>query len=236
MIRKILVVCAVATLLLATAWRGFDSFRRQPPTLAKTTSLTEERSPSASMARHAHRPFEPAPPANFYAEFLNLLAEFETSDDDPFVREKRASAFQARLDTISQSEIAIAFDAAASLYSANPTEAAMDLRDRVVQRWTELDPLTTPQNTKVPTRIDESLPTEIISLSDTDPTAAARLAIEQLDQNQQQSNILLGIVQRWAAQDYDSAASWVAQFPEGELRQRALIQLARSNRATQTTP
>ena len=44
---------------------------------------------------------------------------------------------------------------------------------------------------------------------------------------QQQTNILIGIVQRLAETDPPAAVAWVNQFPEGDLRDRALAQLQR---------
>jgi hypothetical protein len=63
--------------------------------------------------------------------------------------------------------------------------------------------------------------------TESDPIEAATLAIQELPPSQQRDNLLLGIVQRWAAKDSGAAADWVNDFPQSDLRERALRELKR---------
>jgi hypothetical protein len=66
-----------------------------------------------------------------------------------------------------------------------------------------------------------------IAWADKDPFAAAQLVIGSLSQGQAQANAVLGIVQRLAFKDVEAATAWVAQFPEGALRETALAEMNR---------
>jgi hypothetical protein len=238
MMRPLLTVCAL--LVILTAALRFSLPLRQeggegqgevaavsPPPAAASAQLTR---PAASTH---DRPGALA--HDFRPDFFDLLAPFETNDDtDPFMREKRAAAFQSRIDLLDPSEIASAYHTAAAIQNTHPSESATDLRDRLLQRWRELDPASI-HVIESATAETTSLPAEIIALSDTDPISAAQRALDQLPRDQQQINILIGIVQRLAAVDPPAALAWVNQFPEGDLRDRALSQLRRVN-PTHFTP
>ena len=60
-----------------------------------------------------------------------------------------------------------------------------------------------------------------------DPVAAATLAAEELAPGRVRSDAVVAIVQRWGRADPQAAARWVAEFPEGAMREAALDNLAR---------
>lgn len=60
------------------------------------------------------------------------------------------------------------------------------------------------------------------SMSETDPIAAADLALEHLAPGPQQNDAIVSIVQRWTQRAPSEAAEWVRQFPEGELQATAI--------------
>src|SRR6185369_11996336 len=64
-----------------------------------------------------------------------------------------------------------------------------------------------------------------ISLSETDPAAAATLALQKLPPGGRQDDTVVSIVQRWAQTEPAQAADWVVQFPEGRLRDAAVENL-----------
>jgi hypothetical protein len=68
---------------------------------------------------------------------------------------------------------------------------------------------------------ERALSSVIVVLADSDPVSAANLAVDSLAPGKYQDQALLAIVQRWAAKDSNAASKWVAQFPEGELRDTA---------------
>lgn len=66
---------------------------------------------------------------------------------------------------------------------------------------------------------------EAVTWSDQDPEAAATLAIEELPAGRLQNDTVISIIQRWAQQQPEAAAAWVAQFPEGPVRAAAIENL-----------
>lgn len=73
---------------------------------------------------------------------------------------------------------------------------------------------------------DETLRTGAVaciatSWSNSSPVAAANLVIDELPEGRLQSDTLVSIIQRWAQTSPKAAASWVEQFPEGDLKKVA---------------
>ncbi len=62
--------------------------------------------------------------------------------------------------------------------------------------------------------------------SQTDPAAAAQLAVEQIPVGPTQDETVMSVVHQWALRDPASASAWVDQFPAGPLRDRALLELS----------
>ena len=60
---------------------------------------------------------------------------------------------------------------------------------------------------------------------DADAVAAATLAVESISPGRRQNDAAVSVLQRWVQTDPDSAAAWVIQFPEGQLRDAALQNL-----------
>jgi hypothetical protein len=76
-----------------------------------------------------------------------------------------------------------------------------------------------------------------VGMSEKDPVAAGKLAIEKLEPGEDQGRAVVSIVQRWAQTDPSQAAQWVGQFPKGELQNAALENLVQQwaeNNPTQT--
>lgn len=63
--------------------------------------------------------------------------------------------------------------------------------------------------------------------ADLDPHAASMLVIDSMKEGSLEENALVGIVQRLAFRDMESARDWVARFPEGRMRERAETELTR---------
>jgi hypothetical protein len=66
-----------------------------------------------------------------------------------------------------------------------------------------------------------------VAWADYDAKAAARLVVESMPPGPGQENALVGIVQRLATRDMKATEAWVAQFPPGQLRERAQLELER---------
>jgi len=97
-----------------------------------------------------------------------------------------------------------------------------------VRQWATVD-----QNSAVswinqvqdPALREQMLEHVTMDLAVQDPFNAATIATTALTPGPGQNNVVLNIVQFWAAAEPDSAAAWVAQFPEGDLRSAAMENL-----------
>ncbi|HSY18996.1 MAG TPA: hypothetical protein VK815_11705 [Candidatus Acidoferrales bacterium] len=74
---------------------------------------------------------------------------------------------------------------------------------------------------------DDTLRLQVVSATamswgDSDSSSAANLAINSLPAGEVQNKTVLAIVQRWGLKDAAAASAWVAQFPQGDLRQAAM--------------
>lgn len=63
-------------------------------------------------------------------------------------------------------------------------------------------------------------------LSKTAPREAAQLLLDQIAPGAMQAEAAISVLHQWAICDYDGAAAWVARFPAGEIRERAVQELA----------
>lgn len=219
---RTLTACALLQAAVLATWQTVS--RPRPV----QTQSSEQPLASTVSARASHpiarRAVAPADSGDFAtrANLLALITPFEADSGDPFMREKRAAAFQSHINSLSAEDLPLALEAAQFIHKENPSEASLDLVERIGQRLFELNPNVDPEPAT-----DTSPASQIIALSDIDPAAAATAAIQQLPADQTQKNILIGIVQRWAATDYDAAFAWVEQFPSGDLRARAVAALER---------
>ncbi len=65
-----------------------------------------------------------------------------------------------------------------------------------------------------------------LAQSSVDPAKAAQTVVDQMSAGPAQNNAALTVLNQWAMQDMPGAVSWVNQFPEGELLNRAKQVLA----------
>ncbi len=61
--------------------------------------------------------------------------------------------------------------------------------------------------------------------SKTDPQAAANIVITQIPPGRAQNEAAMTVISQWAGRDFTGASAWVAQFPTGVLRTRAIAEL-----------
>ena len=59
----------------------------------------------------------------------------------------------------------------------------------------------------------------------TDPLAAARIAVTDLAPGPRRDEAILSVVHQWALRDPEGAALWAGSMPEGALRRRALAEV-----------
>jgi len=58
-----------------------------------------------------------------------------------------------------------------------------------------------------------------------DPAAAARIVVEEMNPGQQQTEAAISVLHQWGLRDLDAAAAWASSFPAGTLRQRAMAEI-----------
>ncbi|HLP77897.1 MAG TPA: hypothetical protein VK327_13370, partial [Candidatus Paceibacterota bacterium] len=71
-----------------------------------------------------------------------------------------------------------------------------------------------------------TLAAEVIAWSETEPEAAATFAVKTLPPGRLLEDTVVSIAQRWAQQQPQLAAAWVAQFPPGNLKAAAAENVA----------
>ncbi|MEO7099417.1 MAG: hypothetical protein ABI162_08655 [Luteolibacter sp.] len=62
-------------------------------------------------------------------------------------------------------------------------------------------------------------------LSKADPHAAACHVAKDMEPGTLQDEAVISILHQWMTKDPQAAATWAAEFPEGDLRSRALNEL-----------
>ena len=72
---------------------------------------------------------------------------------------------------------------------------------------------------------DDMLARVAVAWSESQPTAAVRLVVEEMAPGLMQDEAGIAILHRWARQDFAAASAWVARFPLGDLRDRACAEL-----------
>jgi len=109
-----------------------------------------------------------------------------------------------------------------------PTRERDDLLVHAVSQWAGVDASVAADWTlKVPDPIlrQRLVASVAIALAGQDPVAAVALAVNGLAAGDEQDRAAVSIVQRWAQQSPQTAASWVAQFPEIPSRDPAMQNL-----------
>jgi hypothetical protein len=113
---------------------------------------------------------------------------------------------------------------------AGASPATEELLNQAAGAWAAKDPgsAATWANAITDTTLREKLVTGVaIAWADQDPHAASKLLIDSVNGGSLEENALVGIVQRIAFRDMANARDWVAQFPEGRMRERAEMELSR---------
>lgn len=59
-----------------------------------------------------------------------------------------------------------------------------------------------------------------------DPENAARFVVDKMSPGNVQTEAAISVLHQWALRDFKGAEAWVELFPEGEIRQRAINELA----------
>lgn len=71
--------------------------------------------------------------------------------------------------------------------------------------------------------------------SQTAPAEAVDLVVDQMSPGQAQNEAAMSVLHQWALRDFAAASAWVEQYPEGPLRERAVLELAGISNALHQT-
>ena len=110
------------------------------------------------------------------------------------------------------------------------TPARNDLVSHTSAQWASIDPESATEWAKQVT--DDPLRQRLLSdmipaWGESDPGAAATEAIQSLKPGREQNDAVVGVVQRWVQREPEEAATWVAAFPEGPLRDTAMEEVVK---------
>jgi hypothetical protein len=107
--------------------------------------------------------------------------------------------------------------------SLEPSRKRDDLLELAISQWSTTD-FTAAVQWADRDELDPSLRQHLlaaaaVSVAGQDGSAAATLAATALIPGEEQDRVVVAIVQRWAQNDPESAAAWVAQFPDSPVRE-----------------
>jgi hypothetical protein len=73
-----------------------------------------------------------------------------------------------------------------------------------------------------PSLREQVLSQVVTAMAERNPVSAGQLAVDSLSPGQLQERTVIAILQRWASRDEAAAKAWAKEFPEGELKTKAL--------------
>ncbi|MBC8094321.1 MAG: hypothetical protein H7Y43_00785 [Akkermansiaceae bacterium] len=109
-----------------------------------------------------------------------------------------------------------------------PSDARIDLFCRAAGEWAASDSRAAADwAAKIfePVFREQVIAKVVVTWSEKDPISAATFALDEMPAGKLQSDTVVAIVQRWAQKAPEAAASWVAQFPPGAVREAAVENL-----------
>jgi hypothetical protein len=136
--------------------------------------------------------------------------------------DERDAAMQAVCFGLAQKNPARAVELAQSL---DQPQAVME---DIVQQWATTDlksALVWANDQPAGDQRDQFFARTTFILSQTDPSDAASLVMEQISPGAAQDEAIMTVINQWANKDLKAAASWVQTFPDNPLRERALNEL-----------
>jgi hypothetical protein len=166
-------------------------------------------------------------------EFLRELRKWASRDVDGALasvvnladEELRGEALEFICYGVAESNPAKAVNLAVSSGLQDRPGAAVQ---NLVQQWAAADlPSALAWTMKQPDgeQRDECMARVALAYSRRMPADAARLVVDQIPPGPAQTESAIMVLHQWAKQDLPAAAAWVAMFPDGPLRTRAVAEL-----------
>jgi hypothetical protein len=164
------------------------------------------------------------------AELMNHLRDWAAKDLDGALTwalqltnsDERNEALEAVCFGLARKDPAHAVEMAQTLQQP---ESVME---GLVQQWAARDivpALVWVNDQAVGDQHDQLMQRVAFDLSQTDPTDAAGLVMEQIPPGPVQDEAVMTVLHQWGNQNLQAAASWVQTFPNGQLQERATEEL-----------
>gem|GEM_PF-4662710 len=229
-----------AAVLLAAAGLWIAVRANRPPTVAPGSGQTEARQTGRPAGRDepagvpgagpgAGRQLRPLASKPSREELARDAVERYGQDPDKAVDwaqslatpGERETALLAVVGELVRDRPRLALELAAELPKSTERD---DTLERAMREWASLEPEAAVEWAKAVA--DETLRLRLLGgaalgWSQTQPVEAATLAIDELPPGRPLDDLLVGIVQRWGQREPEAAAAWVADFPEGPLKDAA---------------
>jgi len=136
--------------------------------------------------------------------------------------QERDQALPALCFGLAQTDPAHAVEMAQTLHQPE------DVMENLVQQWAANDvvsALVWANNLPAGGQRDQLLQRVTYVLSQTDPSDAAGLVLEQIPPGPAQDETVMTVVHQWGNQNLQAANAWVLTFPDGPLKERATEEL-----------
>lgn len=167
------------------------------------------------------------------AELLRELRAKAAKDPEKVLAEvmklppgdQRDEALKAVCYGVAQDDPAAALSIAQKTHLDQQPGAVMD---NIVQQWGDKDLASAYAwvNQQPAGSERDGMMTRIAYLySKSDPSDAANLIMQQMSPGEKQTEAAMMVLHQWGLRDMSGAAAWVATFPDGPLRERALKEL-----------
>jgi len=163
-------------------------------------------------------------------EWLSRLRDWAANDPDRALAwvlnlpagQERDQALPALCFGLAQTDPAHAVEMAQTLHQPE------DVMENLVQQWAANDvvsALVWANNLPAGGQRDQLLQRVTYVLSQTDPSDAAGLVLEQIPPGPAQDETVMTVVHQWGNQNLQAANAWVLTFPDGPLKERATEEL-----------
>lgn len=119
------------------------------------------------------------------------------------------------------------------------TPEGLRCMEHAVANWALLDPqaaLARVRELPDTESRDAALASLATSWAESDPAAAGTFVSEAMEDGSSLQRAVAAIVQRWAQKDPQAVSSWVASFPEGSMKENALILIKEQTSAKSEAP
>ncbi|GEM_PF-2050249 len=201
-----------------------------PPPASENLAASNQAPVAPPEALAAVAKDDPIAEAKQREEFIARLRDWAAKDPESALAwvmqntntDERASEMETLCFGLAQS------DPAQAIQMAEVLQQPPAVMENLVQQWAANDPssaLDWANNQPAGEARDEYFQRLAYVRSQSDPASAAKLVIDQIPAGPAQDEAIMSVLNQWGNQNVSAAAGWVATFPAGPLRERALEEL-----------